>query len=118
HGAPTFFIRAKRSFLMVLPNHHGAGRFPFTTPFRSTVGGDDVHRERHMVIVRHVRHHPVLGGFAIRSRGKPAKHRMETHMPDDRSEEHTSELQSLAYVVFYLLLEKIKGSAAGTSVVQ
>jgi len=27
HGAPTFFIREKRAFLMVLTNHHGDGRF-------------------------------------------------------------------------------------------
>jgi hypothetical protein len=27
HGAPTFFVRGKRSFLMVLRNHHGDGRF-------------------------------------------------------------------------------------------
>jgi hypothetical protein len=27
HGAPTFFVRGKRSFLMVLDNHHGDGRF-------------------------------------------------------------------------------------------
>jgi len=27
HGAPTFFVREKRSFLMVLRNHHGDGRF-------------------------------------------------------------------------------------------
>lgn len=27
HGAPTFFVRAKRPFLMVLTNHHGDGRF-------------------------------------------------------------------------------------------
>ena len=27
HGHPTFFIRDKRSFLMVLRNHHGDGRF-------------------------------------------------------------------------------------------
>jgi hypothetical protein len=27
HGQPTFFIREKRSFLMVLDNHHGDGRF-------------------------------------------------------------------------------------------
>jgi hypothetical protein len=27
HGAPTFFIREKRSFLMVMTNHHGDGRF-------------------------------------------------------------------------------------------
>jgi hypothetical protein len=29
HGAPTFFIRGKRAFVMVLSNHHGDGRFAF-----------------------------------------------------------------------------------------
>jgi len=27
HGAPTFFVREKRSYLMVLTDHHGDGRF-------------------------------------------------------------------------------------------
>ena len=27
HGAPAFFVRGKRAFLMVLDNHHGDGRF-------------------------------------------------------------------------------------------
>jgi hypothetical protein len=27
HGAPTFFVREKRAFLMVLNDHHGDGRF-------------------------------------------------------------------------------------------
>jgi hypothetical protein len=27
HGAPTFFVRGKQAFLMVLTNHHGDGRF-------------------------------------------------------------------------------------------
>ncbi len=27
HGAPTFFIRGKKAFLMVLTDHHGDGRF-------------------------------------------------------------------------------------------
>ena len=27
HGAPTFFVREKRPFLMVLTDHHGDGRF-------------------------------------------------------------------------------------------
>ena len=27
HGAPTFFVQGKRSFLMVLDDHHGDGRF-------------------------------------------------------------------------------------------
>ena len=27
HGSPTFFVRGKRSFLTVLDDHHGDGRF-------------------------------------------------------------------------------------------
>src|SRR6266568_2890727 len=27
HGAPTFFVRGKRAFLMVLTDHHDDGRF-------------------------------------------------------------------------------------------
>jgi hypothetical protein len=27
HGAPTFFVRGKRAFVMVLTNHHDDGRF-------------------------------------------------------------------------------------------
>ena len=27
HGAPTFFIRGKKAFVMVLTDHHGDGRF-------------------------------------------------------------------------------------------
>ena len=27
HGAPSFFVREKRCFLMVVTNHHGDGRF-------------------------------------------------------------------------------------------
>jgi len=27
HGAPTFFVRGKSAFLMVLTDHHGDGRF-------------------------------------------------------------------------------------------
>jgi len=27
HGSPTFFVREKRSFLTVLADHHGDGRF-------------------------------------------------------------------------------------------
>lgn len=27
HGAPTFFVRGKRAFAMVLTDHHGDGRF-------------------------------------------------------------------------------------------
>ena len=32
HGAPTFFVREKRAFLMVLTNHHDDGRFAVSGP--------------------------------------------------------------------------------------
>src|SRR2546425_11527143 len=68
--------------------------FPYTTLFRSLEG-----RPRVVVLV----HHPV-------------EHRLERVLVDllqlgagdARSEEHTSELQSLAYLVCRLLLEKKK----------
>src|SRR6266404_9672144 len=36
------------------------------------------------------------------------RHRQDRGQPEERSEEHTSELQSLAYIVCRLLLEKKK----------
>jgi hypothetical protein len=32
HGAPTFFVRGKRAFVMVLDDHHGDGRFAVWCP--------------------------------------------------------------------------------------
>jgi hypothetical protein len=32
HGAPTFFVRGKRPFVMVLTDHHGDGRFAIWCP--------------------------------------------------------------------------------------
>src|SRR2546423_7093970 len=61
--------------------------FPYTTLFRSVSGPR--YRRRY--------HH---GRDSLRFRGEPRKRR--------RSEEHTSELQSLAYLVCRLLLEKKK----------
>src|SRR2546425_8610812 len=71
--------------------------FPYTTLFRSPVGraqqprpGRAVDRERGWPQAH--------AGVQGRARGRPAL----------RSEEHTSELQSLAYLVCRLLLEKKK----------
>src|SRR2546428_2300892 len=77
--------------------------FPYTTLFRSTSGGrfpDDG-------LVR--RHGPDRRAF----RGQPSPARTPTPAPaaDDRSEEHTSELQSRSDLVCRLLLEKKKITA-------
>src|SRR2546425_4944230 len=72
--------------------------FPYTTLFRSDRGhGLEAHGEHEHASPR--RHH--------------ARQRADQRVPGDeaqahRSEEHTSELQSLAYLVCRLLLEKKK----------
>src|SRR2546425_4617349 len=90
--------------------------FPYTTLFRSRPhsgvapilepavvlpDGDAV------VLVRH--RSPDRG----RQRGRPlGRGEGRGHAQDDRSEEHTSELQSLAYLVCRLLLEKKKKTSS------
>src|SRR2546425_2539695 len=85
--------------------------FPYTTLFRSVqchARGPGLRRNgRGQARVREARavalpaggdHHPVPGPHARLPAGPPGR----------RSEEHTSELQSLAYLVCRLLLEKKK----------
>src|SRR2546425_1796061 len=71
--------------------------FPYTTLFRSGVVGD------RPAAARGVRAQPARRRIrAVRRRGRSSA------APGGRSEEHTSELQSLAYLVCRLLLEKKK----------
>src|SRR2546425_7487054 len=79
--------------------------FPYTTLFRSTW------RRRHVLHERHHRHARLAGGrvsvpadVVQAQGGGPLTPLRLGH----RSEEHTSELQSLAYLVCRLLLEKKK----------
>src|SRR2546425_7704478 len=71
--------------------------FPYTTLFRSDAGG---------------RRNPVYRGDAHAGQRQTHSHRLARGCHEgkraDRSEEHTSELQSLAYLVCRLLLEKKK----------
>src|SRR2546425_5427611 len=73
--------------------------FPYTTLFRSLARGRDGGRI-----------HPAGGGADAgrRRRGGGRGAGAATRIFLDRSEEHTSELQSLAYLVCRLLLEKKK----------
>src|SRR3712207_8423221 len=92
--------------------------FPYTTLFRSLLGGDGVHRAdgpaaphlpaqlggpQDVGLARLVRP-PALRHVGAPHRGAPPAARVE------RSEEHTSELQSRQILVFRLLLEKKKFS--------
>src|SRR2546430_9779062 len=76
--------------------------FPYTTLFRSRVQPLDVGLEH-------------LGplGEGVLGDGHTVHHDALPHR--DRSEEHTSELQSQSNLVCRLLLEKKKGSTDGTS---
>src|SRR2546425_5831686 len=71
--------------------------FPYTTLFRSFLGGH--------LHPAHVQAHPHLEHESLNRRGEVR-----------RSEEHTSELQSLAYLVCRLLLEKKKSICQGWTV--
>src|SRR5262245_63820881 len=72
--------------------------FPYTTLFRSEEHGD---RRGH--VGERLAHTEVLAERSARTRGVPR---------DERSEEHTSELQSLRHLVCRLLLEKKKKDLA------
>src|SRR2546425_1736562 len=75
--------------------------FPYTTLFRSRGGG---------AARRHVRRGARGHGRGARP-GLPRRVRPRSRGRAVRSEEHTSELQSLAYLVCRLLLEKKKNNA-------
>src|SRR3712207_7836392 len=82
--------------------------FPYTTLFRSSwyVGGGVqaqslLHRVLESFGVRRRRQH-------LRVRGQPEEQPGQPALVRDRSEEHTSELQSRQYLVCRLLLEKKK----------
>src|SRR5687767_15197777 len=85
--------------------------FPYTTLFRS-VHGLAGERERRDVGVEplHPRHVPLVrrGDELGRILGGEVHPPLGAVQVDARSEEHTSELQSLAYLVCRLLLEKKK----------
>src|SRR5205823_14744702 len=94
-------------FLLLLPLPPRSTLFPYTTLFRSGLArGGQLQRRL-----------PVLGRGARPGLGEPAQRRpglLDLHLrrrwagSPSRSEEHTSELQSLAYLVCRLLLEKKK----------
>src|SRR5262245_63804507 len=70
--------------------------FPYTTLFRSSVPLDDRSRDEVGSVRGQREGGPTRGGAVRRQRGQ------------GRSEEHTSELQSLRHLVCRLLLEKKK----------
>src|SRR3712207_7850383 len=78
--------------------------FPYTTLFRSGRGDQDGAVQAHLLleVLADMRMEPVRAGV---DEGQPVG---EAATGRDRSEEHTSELQSRQYLVCRLLLEKKK----------
>src|SRR2546425_2550637 len=84
--------------------------FPYTTLFRSLRGQGRTHVER---IEPPFESGSRPGRFMRRStKGDEDRTADRNHAASTRSEEHTSELQSLAYLVCRLLLEKKKKTQA------
>src|SRR5205814_5548734 len=87
--------------------------FPYTTLFRSWVGSDgDIHGGQETGHVAWAYGAGELNGFVQAARGGFGNElfaaRAISHQQKPRSEEHTSELQSLRHLVCRLLLEKKK----------
>src|SRR3712207_8534891 len=86
--------------------------FPYTTLFRSLLGPPTTASGRTLSQI-HAEHEPVVAAVLARD-GAAAEAAMRAHLEAtrrllaERSEEHTSELQSRQYLVCRLLLEKNK----------
>src|SRR2546425_4619238 len=86
--------------------------FPYTTLFRSWRG----HPRAEVAAGLEARYHPRAGPQAPAQRGTAELVLDVGPRSDYRSEEHTSELQSLAYLVCRLLLEKKKKKKRRTDI--
>src|SRR3712207_7749411 len=90
--------------------------FPYTTLFRSTVRLEEAAAAYQAALEERTRERVPLGwAKSMRNHGKALVSLAERHgdlAMAERSEEHTSELQSRQYLVCRLLLEKKKTHAA------
>src|SRR2546425_3327773 len=83
--------------------------FPYTTLFRSIQVHSKINLTFASALRSILRHDPdviLIGEMRDLETAEAAI--QASHLTDERSEEHTSELQSLAYLVCRLLLEKKK----------
>src|SRR5262249_62349589 len=88
-------------FLLTIPRPPRSTLFPYTTLFRSD-------QRRAATVLRHTLQHRPRGSAQLAAHHGHAAygHRRSVPMMCRRSEEHTSELQSLTNLVCRLLLEK------------
>src|SRR5205823_14900645 len=101
-------------FLSLLPPPPTSTLFPYTTLFRSRRMAEDAHVSENFserFALQNTEPDPNIGGIESPDPSVGIGFRVlkrEAFGKVLRSEEHTSELQSLAYLVCRLLLEKIK----------
>src|SRR3989449_8345532 len=80
--------------------------FPYTTLFRSRL--DAPHARRGPRLVSEAEQGDLPGAWHVRPAAQLERHARDVDHAHDRSEEHTSELQSRLHLVCRLLLEKKK----------
>src|SRR5205814_10496003 len=101
HHAPLLIPYMSHLFFLMIRRPPRPTLFPYTTLFRSAEqGAVDHHRLMFGVVGARVVQVEALGHLVVELHG--------AELPGARSEEHTSELQSLRHLVCRLLLEKKK----------
>src|SRR3712207_7762008 len=91
--------------------------FPYTTLFRSPFSAAQAD-DASAVLGASTKKPAVRSSQAVAPQKKKVRQARQTVVPDPRSEEHTSELQSRQYLVCRLLLEKKKTHTLGESTLQ
>src|SRR3712207_7899687 len=99
------YIPTRYFFFLMIRRPPRSTLFPYTTLFRSL---HQVPADRGSLPLDQVAVRGSPGGDARRARRGEAGLRRDEHRRRERSEEHTSELQSRQYLVCRLLLEKKK----------
>src|SRR5207253_11152607 len=100
-------LLAYRSFLSLRPRRPTSTLFPYTTLFRSVLSGK-VQMESSGVQPVHGSAGRVTLNFSGKNLLTMARAEENVKLVQERSEEHTSELQSRGHLVCRLLLEKKK----------
>src|SRR2546425_849992 len=98
-----FEILVKVFFFLMIRRPPRSTLFPYTTLFRSLIDLDSQgHATQHLGLAAESLERTI---FEILVKGVPIEDVIVPHAARSRSEQHTPELQSLAYLVCRLLLE-------------
>src|SRR5205814_8451077 len=95
------------SFFLIIRHPPRSTLFPYTTLFRSR-GPHDLQLHLRTSLLRDDAPPPTQNSCPVRHWSDSGRRYDSQNLTSDRSEEHTSELQSLRHLVCRLLLEKKK----------